>query len=164
MADGGGHAPDLAVAAFDENQFQPRSGNIFAEANGRFARRQIGLFRQQSHLRRARVISLNAYALPKPLKRPLIGNALYLRPIGAGMAKFRIGEPMLEPAIIGQKKQPFTVAVQPPHRIDIFDRDVSLERVGSAGELAQYAVRLVENQVAQEVRLKQVEEDRSFKV
>ena len=52
---------------------------------------------------------------------------------------------MLKPAIICKQKQSFAVTIEASYGINTFDRNVSLERVGSARELAQYAVRLVEN-------------------
>jgi hypothetical protein len=38
MTDGGGHASDLAVAAFDEFEFDPAVGDVLAKADGRIAR------------------------------------------------------------------------------------------------------------------------------
>ena len=41
VPDSSGHAPDLPVFSFDQFQPKPTSGNCFAEANGRVARRKL---------------------------------------------------------------------------------------------------------------------------
>ena len=42
-ADGGGHFADLAIAAFVEGEFDPTRGNVLTDADGRIARRDIGM-------------------------------------------------------------------------------------------------------------------------
>ena len=43
MPNGSGHATNLAIFSFDELEFEPRGGNGFAEADGRIARRGLGI-------------------------------------------------------------------------------------------------------------------------
>ena len=43
VADGGGHAADLAVFAFDEFEADPAVGHAFPKADGRDAGRDFGL-------------------------------------------------------------------------------------------------------------------------
>lgn len=55
---------------------------------------------------------------------------------------------MLEVAIVREQEQPLTIPIQASHRIYILDRDVVLEGVNLAGELAQHTVGLIDENVA----------------
>jgi hypothetical protein len=61
--------------------------------------------------------------------------------------KSRVGEPVLEGAIIGEQKQAFAVAVEPSHRIHVLHRNVLPQGLFWAGELAQDAIWLVEDKI-----------------
>lgn len=56
---------------------------------------------------------------------------------------------MLQTAIVGKQQQPFTVVVQPPHRIDLRNRNKILERPAALviPKLAQHPVRLVKQEI-----------------
>lgn len=143
------HVAHLAIASFDQNQLHPCAGNTLAETNGRIARRQIRLFGQQPNLRRASSVALNCDSGTEAIKRVIIRHPLNLCPISAWMFEPGIGEPVLEPAIIGKQEQSFTIAIQPPHGIDIRDRNIILQSLTCAGKLGQNAIGLIEKDVAQ---------------
>ena len=57
-------------------------------------------------------------------------NTFHLRPVSARMGEFGVAQAVLETAIIGEQEQPFAIAVQAAHGIDIFYRDVTLQSSG----------------------------------
>jgi len=59
MSNGRSHPPYLAIAAFRQRDFDPRSRNVLAIANRRLTRRQRRFFIQYAYKRRPRAISLN---------------------------------------------------------------------------------------------------------
>src|SRR5215470_13615564 len=148
MSDSGGHAPHLAVATLGEGDLDPGGGHTLAVANRRIARRQRGLTLQQMDLSGTRAVALDGYASAQPAQSLLFRNAFDLRPIAARMAELGIAEPVLQLAVRGKEHQAFAVAIEPAHGVDTFDRDIFLQRVSLAGELAEHAEGLIEDDVA----------------
>ena len=77
------------------------------------------------------------------------GLAFDLHEIGLGQLEPRIGNPRLQPSVIGQQQQAFAVAVKPPGGIDALDGDEfrkrrALRRRACVGELRQDAEGFVE--------------------
>ena len=76
-----------------------------------------------------------------------------LGPIAAPMAKARVGEPLLQPAVACEQQQPFAVGIQASGRIDPWDIDEISQASPAAarfrGELAQHPIGLVEEQGCQ---------------
>ena len=90
-----------------------------------------------------------ADALPKLIEAGLRNVALDLDEIGFRQLELGIGDPRLQPAVIGEQEQALAVAVEPPRRIDAGDVDIVRQgrtrRLGAAiGELAQHAIGFVE--------------------
>lgn len=153
MSYGGGHAPDLAVASFGEREFDPCGRDVFAEANRRRARRQIGLRVEQAHLRGTRAIALNRHSGGELFKRLGARNAFDLREIGALVSITWVREAMLKVAVIGEQEQSFAILIETAYRIDAGNRYELFQRgccvAGFIRELAEYSVGLVEEDVAQ---------------
>jgi len=95
-------------------------------------------------------MSLDGYAFGKLPQCLLIGDPFDLHPIRTWMLKPGIGQAMLEPAIIGQQEQPFTVVVEPANRIHTFYLNEVLERAPFAGELAYDPIGFVKENVSVE--------------
>jgi len=64
------------------------------------------------------------------------------------MPESRIGEPVLQFAIICEQEQALAIAIEPAGSVDVFHRDVVAQRLALAGKLAQNAERLIEKDVA----------------
>jgi hypothetical protein len=64
-----------------------------------------------------------------------------------------VGDAVLQLAIVGKQKQPFTIAIQPADWINIPYVNVILQRVGRSRKLAEDAAGLVQDEMAQEIRL-----------
>jgi hypothetical protein len=149
MIDGGRHTPHLPVATFDQNHFNPRRGNGFAEADWRITRWKFRLFRQNSNFRRERAISLNDEAEAEAVECAIVRNALDLHPVDARVFELRIGQAVLEQAIVSEKEQAFTITIQPSHRINVLYRNVIFQSLACTGKLAEHVMRFVEEYVAQ---------------
>jgi len=65
------------------------------------------------------------------------------------MLEARIGEPVLQSAIVGEQHQAFTVMIQPAARIDIFYGNEIREALSLAGKLAEHSIRLMKKDVAE---------------
>jgi hypothetical protein len=145
MADRRRHAPHLAIAALGHDDLDPARRNGLAHAYRRIARPQRRL-RNASRLGRARESVAQPQAAAQGGERGIRRDALDLHPIGLRQLKARIGESLLEPAVVGEQHQSFAVAIEPPGRIHAAQRNVIGERGAPARirELRQNVVRLVE--------------------
>ena len=113
---GRGHAPYLAVAAFADNDFDPGGRNIFAEADGRVARPQDGLG-QHARLGRARALAVQYDSTAQFPQRRIVRHAFYLHPVGLGQLVQRVGDALLQPAVIGEQQQALAVVVESSGRV-----------------------------------------------
>ena len=144
-----GHPPNLAIAAFMQSNFQPGCWDVLAKANWRVSRRQAGLSRQKFHLRRACSLSLDQDAFSELPQRCFVRSALHLHPICPRVLEARIGEPVLQSAIVGEQHQAFTVMIQPPARIEIFYGNEIRKALSLTGKLAEHSIRLMKKDVAE---------------
>ena len=91
--------------------------------------------------------------LPKLLQSVRAGLTLHLRQIAPTMSPSGVGQTTLEPAVIGEQQQAFTVGVETASGVDPGTIDVGSEAgppgAGLGGELTQHPVRLVEKQCGQ---------------
>ena len=147
VVDRGGHAADLAVAAFADRYLQPAIGDARADPDRRHARPEVG-GGDPLDVGAGRAI-LQQDAAPQPIERVLAGIALDLHEIGLGQLELRVRDPRLEATVVGQQQQPFAIAVEPPRRIDARHIDELRQRRARArtvhvGELAEDVVRFVE--------------------
>ncbi len=96
-----GHAPDLAVAALGEHDFDPGGGHRLAKTDRRRARPQFGLD-DAAHLRRTGAPAIEHDTAPQVFEFGLIRLALDLRPVGLGKLVARVGEAVLQRAVVGE--------------------------------------------------------------
>lgn len=65
------------------------------------------------------------------------------------MLEARIGEPVLQSAIVGEQHQALTVMIKPAARIDIFYGNEIRKALSVAGKLAEHSIRLMKQDVAE---------------
>jgi hypothetical protein len=53
------------------------------------------------------------------LQPRVVRLAFHLHPVGLGFLVARIGEPVRQPAVVGQQQQAFRIEIQPPRRIHV---------------------------------------------
>lgn len=143
----GGHAADLAVAAFADGYLQPAIGDARADPDRRHARPEVGRV-DPLDVGAGRAV-LQHDALSQPVERGGIGIALDLHEIGFRQLELRVRDPRLETTVVGQQQQPFAIAVEPPRRIDARHIDELRQRRARGrtvhvGELAEHVIRFVE--------------------
>ena len=66
---------------------------------------------------------MNHYSLLKLIQLAGICATFYLNPILSPVPKSRIGEALLQSAVVGEQQQPFTVGIEPPSSVNIWDWD-----------------------------------------
>lgn len=144
------HFSYLSVSAFPHSDLDPGRWNRFPESDGNRPGWKLRRFFEQAHRCSFRTTPFENYAGAKFRQSLRRRNSLNLNKIRAFMTEPRLKKLMLERAIICEKQEPFTVAVQPPDRIYVLGkrskRTQSLP-AGTVGELAEYAIRLVEDNV-----------------
>jgi len=146
MPDGGGHATHLPIASLDEFEADPAIGDGQAVADGRHARRDIGLGLQQPCPARASKNPLHRDPSGKTCKGIRPGHAFHLSPIDARMGGGRIEKAAVQAGFIRQEQQALRVGVEPTEGIDTRRQPKAGQRpVGRAvrGELAQDSEGLV---------------------
>lgn len=118
---------------------------MFAEANGYGAFGEVGRV-YQANPRRARAAILEINPVTQALQRRVVGDALDLRPVGAGMGVMWRRQAGDQGAGVGKNEQPFAVVVESPGSVDAADVDVVGQRgaVLRVGELGEDAVGLPE--------------------
>ena len=118
MSNRSGHTPDLAILAFDQNEFEPDVRNIFPKADGRVTRWNFRLRLQNSGGARERFILLDGHPFGEMSQCLGTGDALDLRPIRSFVALLRVQEPFTKSGFIAQQEQTFGVGIEPAERID----------------------------------------------
>jgi hypothetical protein len=148
QTDRGGHASHLTVAALADRQRQPRIGHALAEPHGWIARPQPGRRVDLRDFGRQGSAVVQRNTATQCVERVRIRPAFDLHEIRLRLLVARIGEPMREFAVVGQQQQSLTVVIETTGRIDIRHADEfgqrAPRRITAVGELAQHAVRLVE--------------------
>jgi hypothetical protein len=107
----------------------------------------MGFLSQEFHIGRFRLLSFDSDTLSEEFQRFGIGQAFDLDKIRPGMLMLRIGQSVLDPIVVSEKEQSFTVRVKPAGRVHgLWKRSVVGKRLPRplAGELRKNAVWLVE--------------------
>ncbi len=144
-ADGGGHAPHLAIAALGDRHLQPCRWHMLAEADRRVARPQCRL-RDDVRLCRAGASVVERHAASQLTERRFPRYTFHLHPIGLGQLMARVGDARLQATVIGEQQQSLAVVVEPPGGTHARQLDELGECAPAiaVGELAQHVERLVE--------------------
>jgi len=147
VTDGGGHAPDLTVAAFDEFEFDPAVGDILAKTDGRIARGDDRLGIEERDPAGTGAVILDGDTGSELLEGFRGGNPLDLGPVGAGMAAFGIEQAGIQAGFIAEEQQALGVGIESAEGVDVgWKTEPGEGTVGRTvgGELAEDTVRFVE--------------------
>lgn len=151
VADGRGHAADLAIFAFMESQGQPRVGDVFAKTHRRIARWKgggLGFGEAASFERSAGVVG-EFHAGGEAGEGVVGGDAFDQHPVFAFVGVLRVEELGVEPGFVGEQEQALAVGVETAKRVDArrqFRREVGEgfpRGTGLGGELREDAVGFV---------------------
>ena len=123
VADGGGHAANLAVAASGDDQWDPSIGDGFAKAHRRGARPEPFGFVDDFANCGAGWAVFQGQAIAQGIDRGGVGRAFNLGDVGFGHFVFGMGDLGLEFAIVGQEQQALAIAIQPTSGINARDVD-----------------------------------------
>jgi hypothetical protein len=148
-ADGGGHAADLAVLAFDEGEFEPGGGDGLALADGWDAGRMgwHGIEHAGLAGERREVGKLDAAA--ELFEGGFSGDAFDLGVVGAFVGVLWLKQEFIPAGFIAEEKEAFGVGIEASHGIDVFwETEFGEHAVGGVllGELGEDAVWLVEGE------------------
>lgn len=99
---GCGHAPHLTVTTLGDSEFDPGGRDVAANADGWIARPQFRL-RNESDFRRACAAVVEHDAIAQLFERFRGWRAFDLCPIGLGQFVFRVRDPCLQRAIVGEQ-------------------------------------------------------------
>ena len=151
VPDGRRHPPDLAVPPFADHQSQPGRRHVLAEPDRHRAVGQGGGSSRSSTSAGRVGPSFSTTPRRERLERRRVGNPLDLHEIRLGMFEPRVGQPVGQPAVIGQQQQALAVAVEPADRIDPrhATKSLSVARPVGVGELGQDVVGLVKGDGAE---------------
>src|SRR3989344_3598830 len=142
---GRGHVPHLTVAAFRDHDFKPRRRDGLAEPDRRITRPEYRLG-DAPCLGRLSSLAIEDHAAAQSFQRFFIRFAFHLGPILLGQLETRIGQALLQLAVVGEQQQSFAVPVEPPGRIDARHLYIGGQGFASVGvgELGQHAIGFVE--------------------
>jgi len=142
----------LAIATLGDDEFEPGGGDRLAHADRRVARPQSRRLDDGSRRRGSGRHAVHVHAARQSFELRVGGNAFHLDPIGLFQLVLGMRDARLQRAIRGQHHQAFAVGIQPPGGVDVRHVDKLLQRRARAvaGELAQHAIRLVEEDHARD--------------
>lgn len=147
MVDGGGHAADLTVAAFDEFEFEPAVGDVLPESDGGIPGWDDGLGIEEGDAAGAGPVVLDGDAGGEFLEGIRGGNPFDLGPVGAGVATFGVEEAGVEAGFVAEEEETFGIGVESAEGVDAgWEAESGEGPVGRTigGELAEDPVRFVE--------------------
>ena len=139
-------------------RFRPSRSCSSSQLVGMLARYRIGgsrsgrggpsARRKNPRLGWPRSLPLNNHTIPQRFELFRVGQPFHLHPVTPPMTEARIGELLLQKPLIGEKKQTFTVCVEPASCVDLRN----LHEIGQASpaaalfrsELAQHSIGLVQ--------------------
>ena len=151
VADGGGHAADLAVFSFDEFEGEPGVGDGFSHADGRDARSDGGSGIEQARATGQRAIVVDRDAAARETGEGIGGRGAFnLRPVFAAMGVAGIEQPGVEARFVAEEQQALAVGVEAAERIDAGGQaeigERSPTRAGLGRELREDAVGFVKRE------------------
>ena len=119
VADGGGHAADLAIFSLREFEGEPGVGDGFSHADGRVARGDGG-----SGIEEARATRQGAGVVDRDAAAGEAGEssggwgAFDLRPVFAAVGVAGIEQPGVETGFVAEEQEAFAVGVEAAERVD----------------------------------------------
>jgi len=151
VADGGGHAADLAVFSFDEFEGEPGVGDGFSHADGRVARGEGGSGIDEARATGQRAVIVDHDTAAGESGEGFGGGrALDLGPVFAAMGVARIEQSGVEAGLVAQEEQALAVGVEATEGVDAGGQGEVGERApfraGLGRELREDAVGFVERE------------------
>ena len=133
VADGGGHAADLAVFAFGEGEAEPGVGHVFAEAHGRVAGREIGGDVEERDVAgRGAVVAEGEAAAGELGEGGGSGDAFDEGGVFALVGVVGIEEAGVEAGLVAEEKEAFGIGVEAAEGVDV-RRQVEIGEGAPAG-------------------------------
>jgi len=150
MAHRRGHAADLTVLTLAQGDLEPGRRDGLAQPDGDRPRRESGRLRQPFDLCRTRASAAEENAAAKARQSCFIRRPLDLDQIDFRKLVPRVRDAMRQRAVGGQKQETLCIMVQPPCRIDIWNRNEARQRRPSPRirKARQHAVRFEKYQRA----------------
>jgi hypothetical protein len=153
MTDSRSHTAYLPVTTFGNAELKPLGGDGLA-----FAYRWMPIpdsWRLHKFCLRGQggtIFELDA--LTQLLQGLLIRPMLNLNPVGFLQFETRVGNQLLQLAIVSQQNQTFTVPVQPPSRIHVLNIDIVFQGLpaGAVSELCQHIERFIKQDQLTHIR------------
>ena len=117
-ADCSGHAADLAIATFGDDEFDPLIGDGFSEPDRRIAVPEVGWPDQACLCGSGRTV-LKPEAGLKRQEIGLVRRALNLNEIGLFCPSLRAGDTGLKSPVVGENEEAFAVPIEAARRVNI---------------------------------------------
>ena len=151
VANGGGHAADLAVFSLREFEGEPGVGDGFSHADGRDARSDGGSGIEQARATGQRAIVVDRDAAAGEAGEGIRGRGAFnLRPVFAAMGVARIEEAGVETGLVAEEQEALAVGVEAAEGVNAGGQAEIGERApfgaGLGRELREDAVGFVERE------------------
>lgn len=135
VADGGGHAADLAVFSFDEGERDPAVRDFLADADRGDAGRDHRLGSEQMDPGRGAAVALDGQsAAAEEIERAFPGDAFDLGVVGLGLFRAGVEDAGDEIFFITEEEEAFGIAVESADRPD-FRRQGEIGEGALAGDV-----------------------------
>ena len=119
VADGGGHAADLAIFSFDKFEAEPAGRDGFAETDGGGTRWDFRLGIKNPGVTRQGFASLHNDSFGELLQGLFCGDALDLGPVFTGVSVARVQEFFVQVWFVAQEEQAFGIGIQSADGVDM---------------------------------------------
>ena len=151
VADGGGHAADLAVFPLDQLERKPGIGDVLADPDRRNARREGRRGIEQAGAAGPGAVVVEGKVPAGELRESRgSGDTFHLGPVFAAVGVGRIEQARIETGLVAEKQQAFGVGVEASERVDSAGQAEIGERApagaGFGGELREDPVGLVKGE------------------
>ena len=151
VADGGGHAADLAIFSLREFEGEPGVGDGFSHADGRDARSDDGNGIEEVRAAGQGAVIVDRDAASGEAGEGIRGRGAFdLRPVFAAMGVAGIEQPRVEAGLVAQEQEAFAIGVEAAERVDAGGQaevgERSPFRAGLGRELREDAVGFVKRE------------------
>ena len=151
VANGGGHAADLAIFSLREFEGEPGVGDGFSHADGRVARSDGGNGIEEVRAAGQGAVIVDRDAAAGEAGEGIRGRGAFdLRPVFAAMGVAGIEQPRVEAGLVAQEQEAFAIGVEAAERVDAGGQaevgERSPFRAGLGRELREDAVGFVKHE------------------
>ena len=151
VANGGGHAADLAIFSLREFEGEPGVGDGFSHADGRDARSDGGSGIEQARATGQRAVVVDRDAAAREAGEGIGGRGAFnLRPVFAAMGVAGIEQPRVETGLVAEEQEALAVGVEAAEGVNAGGQAEIGERApfraGLGRELREDAIGFVERE------------------